>query len=231
VTRPPTPATVDPRELLAEMIALEGATVVDVGCGDGALVRWLAQRGAHAIGVEIGEEPLARALAAPRAADERYEQAGGEALPLPDGAADAATFIQSLHHVPVERMDRALQELARVLRAGGGAFVQEPLPEGPLFEVLQPLDDETAVRHAAQAALARLPAGLAIERSETFDQLVAHASFDALCDRVVTNDASRAARLPAAREEMRARFERLAVPADGGFVLRQPTKVDLLRRA
>jgi ubiquinone/menaquinone biosynthesis C-methylase UbiE len=157
-------------------------------------------------------------------------QAGGEALPLPDGAADAATFIQSLHHVPVELMDRALVELARVLRPGGAAFVQEPLPEGPLFEVLQPVDDETAVRRAAQAALGRLPDGLRIERTETFDQQVAHRSFEALCDRVVTNDAARAERLPAAREEMRARFERLAVAQDGGFALRQPTKVDLLRR-
>jgi hypothetical protein len=44
------------------------------------------------------------------------------------------------------------------------------------------------------------------------------------------NDAERTARFPEVEDELRARFEELAVPVDGGFVLRQPTKVDLLRR-
>lgn len=220
----------DPRALLAELVPLEGATVVDVGCGDGDLVRWLAGRGAHAIGVEVGEEPLARARAADPVADERYEQGGGEALPLPDSSADAATFIQSLHHVPVELMDRALAEVARVLRPGGLAFVQEPLAEGEQFEVLVPLDDETRVRHEAQAALGRLPEGLEVARTATFDLLARHTSFEALCDRVLMNDAERAQRFPSVEGELRARFERLATPTDGVFVLRQPTKVDLLRK-
>jgi SAM-dependent methyltransferase len=222
---------VDPRELLAELVPLQGATVVDVGCGDGELVRWLAGRGAHAIGAEVGDEPLARAHAAPRVADERYVHAGAQSLPLPDASADAAVFIQSLHHVPVELMDQALAELARVLRPGGAAFIQEPLAEGDQFEVLRPLDDETEVRRAAQAALGRLPDGLRVERSETVELRVRHASFAALCDRVLTNDAERAARFPAVEDDLRERFTRLATPEDGAFVLRQPTKFDLLRRA
>jgi SAM-dependent methyltransferase len=223
---------VDPRALLAELVPLQGATVVDVGCGDGELVRWLAGRGAQAIGVEVGEEPLARARAAQPVGGERYEQGGAQALPLADASVDAATFIQSLHHVPVELMDQALAEVARVLRPGGAAFVQEPLAEGEQFQVLQPLDDETHVREQAQAALRRLPAGLERERTLTFDLFVRHASFEALCDRVLMNDAKRTARFPIVEAELRTRFERLAAPADGtGFVLRQPTKVDLLRRA
>jgi ubiquinone/menaquinone biosynthesis C-methylase UbiE len=219
----------DPRALLAELVPLQGATVVDVGCGDGDLVRWLAGRGAHAIGVEVGEEPLALARAAGPVADERYERGGGEALPLADDSADAATFIQSLHHVPVEDMDQALREVARVLRPGGLVFVQEPLAEGDQFEVLQPLDDETHVRRAAQAALARLPAALELVRSETFELRVPHASFEAVRDRILLNDAERTARFPAVEAELRARFARLATPDGDGFLLRQPTKIDLLR--
>jgi ubiquinone/menaquinone biosynthesis C-methylase UbiE len=221
----------DPRAILAEFAPLEGSTVVDVGCGDGGLVRWLAGRGAHAIGVEVGDEPLAAARAATPVADERYEQGGGEALPLPDASADVATFIQSLHHVPVALMDQALAEAARILRPGGIVFVQEPLPEGEQFEVLQPLDDETHVRTEAQRALGRLPPTLRHEHSVTFGLRVRHESFEALRDRVLMNDAERTARYPEVEDELRARFDRLAMPVDGAFVLRQPTKIDVLRRS
>jgi ubiquinone/menaquinone biosynthesis C-methylase UbiE len=221
----------EPRAILAELTPLEGSTVVDVGCGDGDLVRWLAGQGAHAIGVEVGEEPLAAARAAAPVADERYEQGGGEALPVPDASADVVTFIQSLHHVPVELMDQALAEAARVLRPGGLVFVQEPLPEGEQFEVLQPLDDETHVRTQAQRALERLPSTLRSEQSLTLGLRVRHESFEALRDRVLMNDADRTARYPEVEEELRARFGRLATPADGAFILRQPTKIDVLRRS
>ena len=220
----------DPRTILAELATLEGSTVVDVGCGDGDLVRWLAGQGAHAIGVEVGDEPLAAARAATPVADERYEQGGAEALPLPDASADVATFIQSLHHVPVELMDQALAEVARVLRPGGLVFIQEPLAEGDQFEVLQPLDDETHVRAQAQLALGRLPATLRSEQSITLGLRVRHESFEALRDRVLMNDAERTERFPEVEDELRALFDRLATPVGGAFVLRQPTKVDVLRR-
>jgi len=45
------------------------------------------------------------------------------------------------------------------------------------------------------------------------------------------NDAERTARYPEVEEELRARFGRLATPADGAFILRQPTKIDVLRRS
>jgi ubiquinone/menaquinone biosynthesis C-methylase UbiE len=221
----------EPLEVLAEHVPLDGATVVDVGCGDGTLVRWLAARGAQVLGVEIAEEPLERARAATPVAGERYEQGGGEALPVPDAHADAVTFIQSLHHVPAELMDRALTEAARVLKPGGVLYVQEPLAEGEQFEVLRPVDDETEVRGQARAALERAPATLRHEAEVAFDHLSRHASFDAFRDRILLNDAARAARFAQLGDEVRATFERLAIPDErGGVHLRQPTRVDVLRR-
>jgi SAM-dependent methyltransferase len=219
------------RDVLDEALPDGAPLVVDVGCGDGALVRHLARRGARAVGVEVGAGPLARARAHEPVGGERYEQAGAEALPLADGTADAVLFMNSLHHVPGEHLDAALAEAARVLRPGGLLYVQEPVAEGPYFELLRPVDDETAVRAAAHAAIGRAGRlGLAHERELRFDSEVVHTAFDGFRDRVVLADAQRAAAFEGLEAELRERFARTAERVPDGYRFLQPIRVDVLRR-
>jgi SAM-dependent methyltransferase len=226
------PPTRSPRDVLDDILPAGDRVVVDVGCGDGALVRHLARRGARAIGVEVGEEPLARARAHEPVGGERYEQAGAQALPLDDGVADAVVFANSLHHVPGELLDTALGEAARVLRDGGLLYVQEPVAEGPYFELLRPIDDETAVRAAARSAIERAGRhGLRHEREIHFENEVVHPDFASFRDRVVLADAARAAAFGPIEAELRARFEATAERDERGFRFRQPMRVDVLRRA
>jgi 16S rRNA A1518/A1519 N6-dimethyltransferase RsmA/KsgA/DIM1 with predicted DNA glycosylase/AP lyase activity len=57
---------------LHALVPVEGRRIVDVGCGDGALVRALTRRGGKLTGIEIDARALAPALASPIVADERY---------------------------------------------------------------------------------------------------------------------------------------------------------------
>lgn len=95
-----------------------GRQVIDVGAGTGKLTRELVARGAEVVAVE----PLA-------AMRRQLEQAlpgiavlagTAESLPLPDAAADACVAAQAFHWFDA---DRALPELHRVLRPGGGLGV------------------------------------------------------------------------------------------------------------
>jgi len=221
----------EPYDVLEEHVPAGEPVIVDVGCGTGGLVRRLARRGAHVIGVEPGEEALRRARAHEPVAGERYEHAGADALPLPDASADMVVFANSLHHVPGDLLDAALAEAARVLRPGGLLYVQEPLPEGAYFELLRPVDDETDVRSAAHAAIRRAAGdGLTHEGEVRFDAPVVHAAFDSFVERVVLADAERAHAVTRCEDELHERFHALAAQDESGWSFRQPMRVDLLRR-
>ena len=90
-------------------------TVVDLGCGTGKFTRALAPLGAARIGVEP-IEGMRRVFA--REVPEVPVLAGtAEAIPLPDGFADAVVVAQAFHWF---RTRPALREIARVLAPGGG---------------------------------------------------------------------------------------------------------------
>lgn len=134
---------------------LAGKSILDIGCGDGALARALTARGARVHGIDPGAEAIAAARAAVPGAS--FTEVGAEALPFADASFDAAIFLNSLHHVPGELMAAALGAALRVSR--GPVLVVEPLAEGSYFEVLRPVEDETAIRALAQEALSACLAG------------------------------------------------------------------------
>jgi SAM-dependent methyltransferase len=219
-------------DVVRESLSLADARVLDVGCGDGTLVRMMAREGAQVTGLEITESQLARATAEPPVAGERYRVGRAEALPFEDGDFTIVVFFNSLHHVPVEVQDKALAEAARVLVAGGRLFVMEPVAEGPLFELMRPVDDETEVRAAAVSALRRAAGGPDLEeiREYEFATHYCYASFDAFKDGVLQVDASRRAAFEAQEAQLREGFERTAEQTADGYRFTHPKRLNLLER-
>lgn len=146
----------DELALLETLVPLQGARLVEAGCGAAPLARELLRRhpDAELVGLEVDERQLAKNLLAP-AERLRFECAGAQDIPFADARFDGALMLKSLHHVPMPLMDRALAELARVLRPGGWLYVSEPVYAGPFNELVRLYNDEGEVRAAAQAALDR----------------------------------------------------------------------------
>jgi SAM-dependent methyltransferase len=218
--------------VLEQLAEPSGKDVVDIGCGGGALVRALTARGASVTGVEISEEQLAPALANDGGSGARYLIGRGQDLPLEDATVDVAVFMRTLHHVPPESMLAALREARRVLRPGGVVFVAEPLPEGEFFAITSLVEDERAVRAAAQESLAQASAaGLTRATTLEYDARLCLADVAALRDRVVSVDPARADVFDAHHSELADAFERLGEPGErpGERCFRQPMRADLLR--
>jgi len=219
-------------DVVREVLPLRGARVLDVGCGDGSLVRLMTKEGADVIGLEISDRQLARARDETPVGDESYRVGRAETLPFEDDAFDIVAFYNSLHHIPVDSQDQALAESARVLASGGYLFVVEPLAEGPMFELMRPVDDETEVRAAALAALRRAAESPAFEeiREYSFSGDYRYQSFEAFKQAVLAVDSSRRARFEAHEPQLREAFERSARRNEDGYGFAHANRLNLLKR-
>jgi ubiquinone/menaquinone biosynthesis C-methylase UbiE len=93
--------------------------VLDVGCGNGFVAHHLAAAaGANVIGID---------LAATTEAGIDYRQFDGKQFPVATDSIDAALLCYVLHHA--QDLDAVMNELRRVLRAGGLAVIYEDMPD------------------------------------------------------------------------------------------------------
>jgi ubiquinone/menaquinone biosynthesis C-methylase UbiE len=114
---------------LAALAALaEGTwTVGDLGCGTGQVSATLAPFVARVIAVDASAAMLQAARKRLNGLDNVELRRGDlEALPIDNGQLDAATLMLVLHHVP--EPERALADVARVLKPQGRAIVVDMLP-------------------------------------------------------------------------------------------------------
>ncbi|MDE2560769.1 MAG: class I SAM-dependent methyltransferase [Sphingomonadales bacterium] len=217
---------------IAKLVPVSGLRVADVGCGPGATSRELAAMGAEVLGVEPDPVQAAKNREAEPVAHVTFAEGGAQSLPLETGSTDLVVFFRSLHHVPLELMDAALAEAARVLKPGTGTLcVVEPGMEGSNFAMMRNFHDETAVRTAAQAALARNISRLFGEAAYyRYEQYPRHKSFAAMVERVMGQTFNSLDRARVESEETRAAFEK-GRTATGDYVFDQPMLLDVYRKA
>lgn len=132
------PSTPWYRLVMAQLAGdLREQSVLEIGCGSGALSRWLARdrRPRRLVGADFSESALRKA----RRLDEARKDDGIrvswkhediQALSFADGEFDLAISCETLEHVPEPR--QGVQELFRVLRPGGKLILTTPNYVGPL---------------------------------------------------------------------------------------------------
>lgn len=126
------PFTVARYKICMEMLGeIENRTLVDLGCGDGALAGMVARAGGRIIGVEpneIGLE-LARRMFAKHSLSGTFYSSSSE---VDDCSCDAVVCADVIEHV--DNPDDVLTEIFRILKPEGIAVISTPirLSEEPL---------------------------------------------------------------------------------------------------
>ncbi|MCP5105847.1 MAG: class I SAM-dependent methyltransferase [bacterium] len=133
-------------EIISGIVPVEEKVVVDVGCGTGDTVRRLTRQGARVTGVDR-LEMLEKAKRYPPVKDEEYLPGKAENLPFKNNFADIILYFASFHHVPVLKLNHALEETRRVLKTDGIAIFVEPVGrKGSYFELVRLVEDEREIQ-------------------------------------------------------------------------------------
>ena len=118
-----------------------GGMVLDVGCGVGRHVVYLAGRGFQVAGVDISPSGirLTQAACAERQILFDGHVSDMTTLPWPDQFFDAALSTSTIHHHRRAAIVQALDEVGRVLKPGGTFLVDFPCTETTTYQELRDL--------------------------------------------------------------------------------------------
>ncbi|MDM8567708.1 class I SAM-dependent methyltransferase [Candidatus Halobeggiatoa sp. HSG11] len=126
------------KEIYNELLKLDGKHILELGCGAAELTRTIATEGfnRHVTAAEVDEIQHNKNLLITDLDNVTFQLAGAESIPASDNTFDVVFMFKSLHHVPVELMVQALEEIQRVLKPDGLAYISEPIFAGDFNELL-----------------------------------------------------------------------------------------------
>lgn len=134
-------ALIDELEIAAVRPYAEGRRVLEAGCGTGLILQRLASVADRAVGIDLSTGMLAKA----RARGLHVVHGSVTDLPFGDGEFDLACSFKVLAHV--EKIERAMAELARVVRPGGVVAAEFYNPYS-LRGLIKRLKRPTKISHA-----------------------------------------------------------------------------------
>lgn len=102
------------------LLSSNAGDILSLGCGSGIYEKILRTRGFDVYGVDIAANMLKHCDFPVVIADLLY-------LPIPDESFSGILSAMVLHHLPKNRQQDALMEMARVLKPEGCAYIVEPI--------------------------------------------------------------------------------------------------------
>jgi len=219
-------------DVIDEHLALDGKRILELGCGRAELTRAIASTGHNrqVLALEVDEVQHALHQQITDLDNVEFRLAGAEDIPADDNSVDVVFMFKSLHHVPEELMAKSFEEISRVLRPGGYAYISEPVFAGDFNEILRLFHDEQSVREAAFNAIR-----VAVDsgRFELADELFFNTpmrfeNFSDFEEKVIGATHTDHQLSAGLHEQVRSSFEQHMGNDGAHFVM--PIRVDLLRK-
>lgn len=224
--------TCNEREVIEYLLALNGKDILELGCGNAQLTRLIATTGhdRKIMATEVDQIQHKKNISIDDLPNVIFIMAGSEAIPADNESFDVVIMFKSLHHVPIERMTDALQEVRRVLKPGGMAYISEPVFDGDFNEVIRLFNDEEHVRNKAYDAIHK-----SIENKEFlpvheifFNTPMVFDSFEDFEHKIINVTHTNFQLSPEIYEKVKERFSHYAKTNGARFLM--PNRVNLLQK-
>ena len=219
-------------EIYNRLLELDGKHILELGCGNAEITRDIATAGADRTitALEVDEIAHEKNLQISDLHNVTFALSGAQAIPLDDESVDVVLMFKSLHHIPTDLMAQSMQEIYRVLKPGGLAYISEPVFAGDFNEILRLFHDEQKVREVAFSTLEKaVDEGLFDLVEETFfNASMDFEDFEDFEEKVLKVTHTNHALDQDLYRRVKQRFEEHA--ADQGAHFSMPIRVDLLQR-
>jgi len=136
---------------IIEILTLDGKKILELGCGAASNTRVIAKTGINReiTAMEIDEIQHNKNLLIEDLSNVKFILSGAQEIPSQSNSFDVVFMFKSLHHIPYELIEKAFEEIKRVLKPKGFLYISEPLFYGEYNEVLKIFHDEEKVRQDA----------------------------------------------------------------------------------
>lgn len=219
-------------EIMSRLLSFDAAKVLELGCGSARWTRTIAEK--FSIGSLVATEVDKVQHAKNQQIDDlpkvSFRYGGAQDIDLPDASVDIVIMLKSLHHVPMDLMQKGLHEIHRVLRSGGLAYISEPVYAGEFNRILRLFNDEKMVRQAAFDRLREMVDAGPFELAEEvfFQSQSFYVDFAEFEQRILFPSHSDHRIDDATHEQVRAAFMPYLTLEGAEFI--NPQRVDLLRK-
>jgi len=139
---------------IVETFNLNNKVILELGCGAASMTQKIASTGfdRKVIAYEVDSIQHEKNIKL-KLDNVEFVLCGAQDIQLEDASIDAIFMFKSFHHIPKELMTTALEEVNRVLKPGGLAYISEPLFQGQQNELIAMFHDEEQVRIDAFEAI------------------------------------------------------------------------------
>ncbi len=142
-------------------VSFPGTRVLEIGCGNGARTVQIAEHCSEVIAIDPNIEAIENARIERSRSNISYREGVADQLIFEAQSFDIVLFTLSFHHVPIEKMSRAINEALRVVKSQGHIIFLEPSFTGSFFDAEIQFDacdgDERKEKAAAYVAMLSHP--------------------------------------------------------------------------
>jgi len=139
---------------IVETFNLNNKVILELGCGAASMTKKIADTGYERKVIAYEVDALQHEKNLNLKLDNvEFVLSGAQNILQPDSSVDAVFMFKSFHHIPKDLMPKALEEIKRVLKPGGLAYISEPLFQGQQNELIAMFHDEEQVRIDAFEAI------------------------------------------------------------------------------